>query len=300
MKDKKHIFSLFAFGKTPDEVADILNGPDGGSTDNRAGSTPDEAAAPIDILDIEKLFEEYLAMPISEKQRQTLLTEQVSNRVHRLMDDIADLERVDALLAKADGKEIVSLLDIKRKIKERMAKEDALPPERNGSSVSSQQNLNEVLAECYKRVFNVPQAQKTEQEKRRDQVHTACPPSASSGENVDSHPSRGTARRALTNPGPSFGEDVNSRPPIRGEDMSRENDKNRRGPRISFLRTAGQPTTIHSGNTPYTLHKVNKSFETIVSILLLAIRHILSHVPARASPFCTSPPTTGITRLQHI
>ncbi|RJP64275.1 MAG: hypothetical protein C4532_19455 [Candidatus Abyssobacteria bacterium SURF_17] len=108
--DRKRVFRLFAMGMTPEQVVETLQ------------SSP-PASGEVRISKAEELLQTYLALPIGEKLQLTLLPEWVSNRTHRLIDDIADLKRVDALLATTDDKKLVSLLDIKRRIKERMAKE---------------------------------------------------------------------------------------------------------------------------------------------------------------------------------
>jgi hypothetical protein len=113
--EKKDIFRLFASGKTPRQVAELFN------DSVECNGTPE--TFPQQKLD--KLYEDYLSLSLAEKLRLTLMVEFVSNRLHRLMDDMSDLKRVDALLDAADEKGLVSLLDIKRKIKERMAKEHA-------------------------------------------------------------------------------------------------------------------------------------------------------------------------------
>ncbi|MBI5115771.1 hypothetical protein HZA56_04815 [Candidatus Poribacteria bacterium] len=159
---KRSILRLFAAGKSLEEVAEILNRSDAHSPDNQPGRKTEAAPAParkprarISMSRLEKFFEEYLAMPISEKQRQTLLAEQVSDRMHRLLDDIADLKRVDdALLEKSEEKTLIPLLDIKRKIKERMAKEDMPRAGGNSPSDSSQEAIRGAINECCERVLN--------------------------------------------------------------------------------------------------------------------------------------------------
>ncbi len=106
---KKQVFRLFAAGASPEiavEKFEKLRSPG-----RRALITQARA---------ETLYEEYLTLPIGEKLRLTLMTENVSNRLHRLMDDIADLSLVDGLLTESDKKALALLLDIKRKIKERL------------------------------------------------------------------------------------------------------------------------------------------------------------------------------------
>ena len=138
--ERKRIFRLFARGKTPEQVVELFGDP-------RSNS----AHSGIDLARAERLLEEYLVLPMSEKLRATLMPECVSNRAHRLMDDIADLKLVDnALLSGADEKTLASLLDIKRKIKERMAKEYMLALE--GSTEPEGENVNNEINECCKKI----------------------------------------------------------------------------------------------------------------------------------------------------
>ncbi len=110
--NKKRAFRLFAAGDTPERVVEEFE------KLREAGGKPLMTQARA-----ETLYEEYLALPIGKKLRLTLMTENVSNRLHRLMDDISDLSLVDGLLSESDKKALALLLDIKRKIKERMSKE---------------------------------------------------------------------------------------------------------------------------------------------------------------------------------
>jgi len=87
-KEKKRVFRLFAEGKTPEQV--VEESEKSSRLSPRSRITPSRA---------ERLLEEYIALPIGEKLRLTLMTECVADRLHRLMDDISDLKRVDALLA---------------------------------------------------------------------------------------------------------------------------------------------------------------------------------------------------------
>ncbi len=112
--DKKRIFRLFATSEGRETLLDLI---EGGSGNGEAPAISRERA--------ERLYSEYIELSLSEKLRQTLLPERVSDRWHRLVDDICDLKRIDMLLDQVDEKGVVSLLDMKRKIKERMAKEFA-------------------------------------------------------------------------------------------------------------------------------------------------------------------------------
>jgi hypothetical protein len=140
------VFRLFAEGKTPEQVLEEL--------EDAPGSP---AAGGVSQPQMEILFEEYIAMPIGEKLRLTLMTECVANRLHRLMDDISDLTRVDALLQGGAEKTITSLLDIKRKIKERMSKE--FSPGAQERSGSASDEIDNEIDEYYERIFGDRQAQ---------------------------------------------------------------------------------------------------------------------------------------------
>ena len=139
--EKRDIFRLFASGKTPQQIAEFF------------GDSAERNGAPQTSLQrkVDKLFEDYLSFPIAEKLHLTLMAECVSNRLHRLIDDIFDLKRVDARLDAADEKGLISLLDIKRKIKERMAKEHAADA---GSRMKPEDEelVDEIHMAC-KRVF---------------------------------------------------------------------------------------------------------------------------------------------------
>ncbi|MBI5119033.1 hypothetical protein HZA56_21420 [Candidatus Poribacteria bacterium] len=147
--EKRHILRLFVAGHTAGEVAELLNRPSG------------NAASPVNTPDVEKLFEECLAMPMSEKQ-QALLAEQISCHMYRLMDSVADLKRVDALLSEAGAKMIIPLLGIKQKIREQMAKEDTPRVDKNSSTEQSQEHTEGIVDEYYNRVFKKSQNEETE------------------------------------------------------------------------------------------------------------------------------------------
>ncbi len=131
---------MFAEGMNPEQVLEALADP--------AQPVTGICVTP---LRAEKLFEKYLALSMGEKLRLTLMTECVSNRLHRLMDDISDLNRIDALLEGADEKTVVSLLDIKRKIKERMAKEYA--PEADSQTDYMDEEVESEIDGCYEKIF---------------------------------------------------------------------------------------------------------------------------------------------------
>lgn len=142
---KRDIFQLFASGKTPRQVAGMLDGSGG-----RNGSSGADLQKKAD-----KLYEEYLWLPMIEKLRITLMAESVSNRQHRLIDDIFDLKRIDALLDsiddKTEEKRLTSLLDIKRKIKERMAKDQAADV--NDQPEQEDEASDDEIEEIYREIF---------------------------------------------------------------------------------------------------------------------------------------------------
>ena len=104
------------------------------------------------MLRAERLLEEYINLPIGEKLRLTLMAACVSNRLHRLMDDISDLRRVDDLLGGESEKTLVLLLDIKRKIKERMAKEFATGAEDKTEAVDEE--IDDEIEKYYEKIFD--------------------------------------------------------------------------------------------------------------------------------------------------
>lgn len=144
--EKKRVFRLFAAGKTPEQVVEEFEKTPG----RPAGSRLTTSRA-------ENLFEEYLALPIGEKLRLTLMTECVANRLHRLMDDISDLSRVDALLTGGDEKTIASLLDIKRKIKERMTKEFSTAAQEHPGPAEDE--IDSEIDKYYEKIFGGRPAQ---------------------------------------------------------------------------------------------------------------------------------------------
>lgn len=109
---KKRAFRLFAAGNTPESVVEEFE------KLRRPGKR-----ALMTHAYAERLYEEYLALPMGKKLNLTLMPESVTNRLHRLIDDISDLSLVDGLLTESDKKALALLLDIKRKIKERMSGE---------------------------------------------------------------------------------------------------------------------------------------------------------------------------------
>lgn len=116
-----------------------------------AAMNPNDGHAPVSLSlkKAEQLYAEYLALPIGQKLELTLMPEHVADRTHRLIDDIADLTRLDALLSNADEKAAVALLDMKRKIKERMAKEQPATAQNQGPT---QEEIDEI-DRAYRKLF---------------------------------------------------------------------------------------------------------------------------------------------------
>jgi len=98
----------------------------------------------ISVRHAEKLYLDYLALPLSQKLRLSQLPEAAIARSHRLADDIRDLERIDALLDKVEEKTLASLLDTKRKIKKRMAADIAETPAGAGNADMSSELEKEI------------------------------------------------------------------------------------------------------------------------------------------------------------
>ncbi len=139
-KEKKRVFRLFAEGKTPEQVVE--------ESEKSSRLSP---RSRITASRAERLLEEYISLPIGEKLRLTLMTECVADRLHRLMDDISDLKRVDAFLADGNQKTVASLLDIKRKIKERMIKEFA--PQAGAQSPVADDDIDSEIDKYYEKIF---------------------------------------------------------------------------------------------------------------------------------------------------
>ena len=104
----------------------------------------------IGIEHVERLHAEYLALPRIEKLELILEAELFTERTYRVLDDIADIKRLDTLADNADEKKLVSLLDMKRKIKQRMAKEQ---PRAHGSL---EEEFDPEIAEYYEKICGPP------------------------------------------------------------------------------------------------------------------------------------------------
>lgn len=152
---EKTIFRLFAQGKGPEEAANILN--------ERAER---EEKAPVTMKQVENKFELYAAMPIGKKLNLTGMTAHVTDRLHRLMDDVADMEFVELRLADAERKQIIELLDIKRKIKDRMAKDTA---PNSDSPITDDEDTDIELAKYCKKIVGCPLPESILQQ-RPDQI----------------------------------------------------------------------------------------------------------------------------------
>jgi hypothetical protein len=106
---------LFARGWSPEQVAEVFAElPDG------------RGESGITTTHIERHFEDYLMLSVWEKLCLAPVANSASSQLHRLIDDISDLRRIDERLDRTDDSTMVSLLDLKRKIKERMMKECSL------------------------------------------------------------------------------------------------------------------------------------------------------------------------------
>jgi hypothetical protein len=139
---KKRIFKAFAHGMTPEHLAE-----------ERIGQQSADSQSLSPTL-AETLYAEYLTLSIGEKLKLTTMPECVGNQTHRLIDDILDLGRIDALLDDADEKSAVALLDMKRKIKERMAKElPATPKDQQPVENEFDDQLNQEIEQCYRKLF---------------------------------------------------------------------------------------------------------------------------------------------------
>jgi hypothetical protein len=139
-KSTKHsIYRMFARGEDLEQVA---------------------AAMEISLRRIEKQYLHYIGLPLGEKLRLTLLPESVTNRLHRLADDVRDIDLIDAMLPTPDGKKLASLLDIKRKIKERMMKDSLSAPD--PAPTDSDIATDEEIFECYNKIFANKEAEQRE------------------------------------------------------------------------------------------------------------------------------------------
>jgi hypothetical protein len=126
---KKTIYRMFARGETDEAIA---------------------AQMGITRQHVEFLYTLYLELPLPQKLRLAQSTEAATSRSHRLADDIRDIEHIDALLGKVDEKTFISLLDIKRKIKERMMKDAADNAGNSTSDISPE--LQEEIDQYYREI----------------------------------------------------------------------------------------------------------------------------------------------------
>jgi hypothetical protein len=127
---KETIYTMFAQGDSFERVAENTQ---------------------ISLQRVKNQYLRYLDLSLGEKLRMTLLLESVINRAHRLADDIKDIERIDSLLNAADEKTLLSLLDIKRKIKDRMMKDSVSEPD--GVPRKDDSGLEDEINEYYRKIF---------------------------------------------------------------------------------------------------------------------------------------------------
>jgi hypothetical protein len=105
----------------------------------------------LDLQQVKHEYLQYIDLPLADKLTMTMLPEILTNRMHRLIDDVNDIKRIDTLLAAADEKTLVSLLDMKRKIKERMMKDWTFSSDASPNSADS--DIEEEIAECYEKIM---------------------------------------------------------------------------------------------------------------------------------------------------
>ena len=136
---RKTIYRMFARGDNAEQVA---------------------ATKGITSQHAESLYLAYLNLPFADKLRLGQPTDSAAVSSNRLADDIKDLERIDLVIQTADKKELASLLDIKRKIKERMMKELLSEPAASSARASNEAEPGAgdpdeklLIAEAWKRVF---------------------------------------------------------------------------------------------------------------------------------------------------
>jgi hypothetical protein len=127
---KETIYTMFAQGDSFERVAENTQ---------------------ISLQRVKNQYLRYLDLSLGEKLRMTLLLESIINRVHRLADDIKDIERIDSLLNAADEKTLLSLLDIKRKIKDRMMKDSSSLPDAAPGAADG--GLEDEINEYYRKIF---------------------------------------------------------------------------------------------------------------------------------------------------
>jgi hypothetical protein len=107
----------------------------------------------LDLQQVKHEYLQYIDLPLADKLTMTMLPEILTNRMHRLIDDVNDIKRIDTLLAAADEKTLVSLLDMKRKIKDRMRRDSASSEEARMSDAAGNVEIEEQLAEVYEKIL---------------------------------------------------------------------------------------------------------------------------------------------------
>jgi len=133
---RKTIYTMFANGDSVEHVAETMN---------------------ISIKRAQGEYLRYLQMPLEKKLRMTVLPMAVASLVHRLADDFKDMRRLDLLLQSADAKSSVALLEMKRKIKARMARE--FPAPEGVASLPADAALKDEVAGVYAKLFGIPAGQ---------------------------------------------------------------------------------------------------------------------------------------------
>ena len=126
----QNIFRMFARGESCEDVAATMN---------------------ISLRSAERHRMRYHDLSLAKKLRMTMLPECVTDRIHRLADDIKDIERIDALLPNVEEKTLASLLDIKRKIKDRMMKD--IVSSTGPSHDDADPELDAEIMECYQKIL---------------------------------------------------------------------------------------------------------------------------------------------------
>jgi len=137
--EKQRLFSLFARGMEPERAVEELGKEDAGGN-----------GISIRVEQVERLHAEYVALSRIEKLELILEAEPLSERIYRVLDDIADIKRLDTLADNADKGTLFSLLDMKRKIKQRMAKEQ--PRTRD----AQEEKFDPEIAEYYRKICGPP------------------------------------------------------------------------------------------------------------------------------------------------
>jgi hypothetical protein len=127
--EKNGVFELIASGETVQSIAERME---------------------ISLQTVKRWCCRYFDMAPADRLRAIMRPDLVGNRMHRLMDDLKDIERIDAAVkCTTDEKTLAALLDVKRKIRERMMKDTADIPEgsTNGISPELQKEIDQYYRE---------------------------------------------------------------------------------------------------------------------------------------------------------